>query len=763
MTSFVHLHVHTDFSYHDGTSTIAELISAAQDHQMNALAITDHDNMHGIVKFYDEAVKNGIKPIIGCEISVTAQDDPRCVETYHLTLLAENNLGLKNLICLTSDVYGSGCRVGKRVVSKIRLKEHAAGLIALSGCASGEVQSLILNRGYEEARAAVKWYRRTFGENNYFLEIMHHGYSDKDKILSLLPEISKEMSIPLVATCNVHYAYSGGAFVRDIIYCRDRQLTLDDIEMSDPVLDLKPSEQVIELFSGFPEAVRNTVKIAERCNCELPHGDFVMPSDGIVGDLSPDEFLEKLAKNGLKDKYPCAGKEVTDRLNQEMNIIKQTKYAGYFLLLWDIVEFARKHGIPCGPGRGSVSGSIVAYLIGVTMIDPMRYGLIFERFLNPDAPESPYVALDVCSERREEIVQYLLEKYGDSIARIASFKQMTAKDAIRSVLLAAGEDKEAVDAIANEIPAYCCSTGKKTTVDDILEAVGEKLKSPHYLILLFNAHILEQLVWKVDINPAGFALSKQNLSEIIPVFTTSDDEGNAVRTTQVDRQDLERLGIGTIDILGLKALSETERSLTSIAKEKGKRIDLNSIPLDDPAVYDIFCEGGTDGIFQFSGRGIKEMLIQAQPRTFEELMAISAMNRQGMEGVFKKYVLNKSNPERNFLPHPCLEPILSETYGVLLYQEQIIRIASVVAGFTTSEAESFRRALLGRHSLDVDSFKDQLVAHAMKHGFNKTTVQSILQILCREPIPFLKAHCASYTLITYRQTWLMRYNTCNAR
>lgn len=757
MTSFVHLHVHTDFSYHDGTSTIAELISAAQDHQMNALAITDHDNMHGIVKFYDEAVKNGIKPIIGCEISVTAQDDPRCEETYHLTLLAENNLGLKNLICLTSDVYGSGCRVGKRVVSKIRLKEHAAGLIALSGCASGEVQSLILNRGYEEARTAVKWYRRAFGESNYFLEIMHHGYSDQDKILSFLPEISKEMSIPLVATCNVHYAYSGGAFVRDIIYCRDRQLTLDDIEMSDPVLDLKPSEQVIELFSGSPEAVRNTVKIAERCNCELPHGDFVMPSDGIVGDPSPDECLEKLAKSGLKDKYPCAGKEVTDRLNQELNIIKQTKFAGYFLLLWDIVEFARKHGIPYGPGRGSVSGSIVAYLIGVTMIDPMRYGLIFERFLNPDAPESPYVALDVCSERREEIVQYLLEKYGDSIARIASFKQMTAKDAIRSVLLAAGEDKITVDTIANEIPAYCCTTGKKTTVDDFLEAVVEELKSPHYLILLLNAHILEQLVWKVDINSAGFALSNQNLSELTPVFTASDDEGNAVRTTQIDRQDLDRLGIGTIDILGLKTLSETERSLTSIAKETGERIDLNSIPIDDPNVYDLFCEGDIEGIFQFSGRGIKEMLIQAQPRTFEELMAISAMNRQGMEGVFKKYVLNKSNPERNSFPHPCLEPILRETYGVLLYQEQIIRIVSAIGGFTTSQAETFRRMLFQKESPEADSFNNLFIASAIEREMEDTTAQSILSMICCKPIPSLKAHCASYTLIAYRQVFLKSF------
>ncbi len=762
--NFVHLHFHSEYSLLDGAISLDKAIKQAHEFKMAALAITDHGNLFGAIKFYRKAYAMGIKPIIGCEVYVAphsrkvgaAQPLSSTETSYHLVLLVKDIIGYKNLMNLVSLGYLEGFYRKPRVDKELLEKFHG-GLICLSGCIKGEVPSLILKGKLKQAEEAAKWYQSTFGKGNYYLELLDHGLQDEKKVIEGLIKISDNLAIPLVATNDVHYIKKEDASVHDILLCIQTQTKVQDtkrLKFSSDEFYFKSSQEMSELFRDHPKALSNTVEIAEHCNLELDFEHLHLPHYEVGEGYTLNSFLRKLCYEGM---YTQVGDKLTEeqieRLEQELKIIEEMKYAGYFLIIWDMIRYAREKGIPVGPGRGSAAGSLVAYALRITQIDPLKYNLLFERFLNPDRVTMPDIDIDFCYERREEVIDYISKKYGaDKVSQIITFGRMQAKAVIRDVGRALDIPYSEVDKIARMVPPELNITLNSTL--ERVEAFGQSLKEGGQLKALIDAAFqLEGLVRHASTHAAGVVISSEPLINLVPLY--KEAKSNSV-VTQYDKDSIEAIGLLKMDFLGLRTLTVIDNVIRKI-NQTGITIHLEDIPLDDAETYKLLSEGEAIGLFQLESSGMRDLLRRLKPTSFEEIIALVALYRPGplSSGMIDEFIQNKYGKEVTYF-HPALKPVLEETYGMIVYQEQVMRIASDLAGFSMSEADELRRAMSKKNPEKMELMRERFIAGAKKyHKIDDELSNKIFELMARfAEYGFNKSHSAAYALISYQTAYL---------
>ncbi|MFA6449985.1 MAG: DNA polymerase III subunit alpha, partial [bacterium] len=762
---FVHLHLHTEYSLLDGAARVRKIIDKAIELNMKSLAITDHGNMFGMVKFYDAAVSKGLKPIIGCEIYVAPRrmkdkEHPQDTDRFHLLLLAKNDAGYRNLIKIVSVAHTEGFYYKPRADREL-IAAHHEGLIALSACLGGEVPAMIRRGQIEKAREHAIWHRDTFGEGNYYFELMDHGLKDQAIVNHALIEMSAELSIPLVATNDVHYINPDDAFVQDVMMCVEQGKTLEDsnrLSFESKEFYFKTAKEMSELFIDRPDAIAATAEIASRCMFELPKGNIFMPDFDVDAGKTPDSYLAELVTEGLKKKYPAVNDTIQKRAEYELGVIKKMGYSAYFLIVWDLIRFARSNGIAVGPGRGSVAGSIIAFALDITKIDPIKYDLLFERFLNPDRVSMPDIDMDFGDRRRDEVIKYAKYKYGeDRVAMIVTFNREKAKAAIRDVGRVLGMPLPVVDKVAKLIPFMI--PDKELTLENAIDH-NEELK---YLYendqemkrLLDISMQIEGLPRNVGKHAAGVVISKFPLTDQIPLYKSPKDEEPM---TQAPHEDLERIGLIKMDFLGLRTLSVVEDAVKYIKERTGKDLDLDSIPLNDEKTFRLFCKGETGGIFQFEGNTIRGLLMRSQPSCLEDLIALNALNRPGPLGadMDDKYIDNRKIKRDDIIyDHPLLKPILLDTFGIILYQEQVMRIAEVAAGFTLAEADNLRRVMSKKKAKEMEKVKEHFLKGAAPILNDQKMADFIFsQVDKFSGYGFNKSHSAAYAYLAYQTGYL---------
>ena len=718
---FVHLHLHTGYSLLDGSVRIDELVKKAREYQMPAVAITDHGNMFGAVDFYRKAMAAGIKPIIGSEVYVSTKSRHEKVRTpgdqyYHLILLVKNREGYKNLIKISSVGYLEGFYYKPRIDREV-LRSYSKGLIALSSCIQGEVAKCIIRGDMDRAREVAGTYLEIFDEGCFYLEVQDHGLEEERLVREGMVRLSDELGLPLVATNDVHFLEKEDHGAHDILLCiqtgKDR---------SDPnrlryneELFFKSPVEMEELFSDMPEALENTLKIAEKCNLLLDFEQTHLPVFPIPSEYETlDEYLEHEAMQGLARCYESITPELEQRLDYELGVIKETGFAGYFLIVRDFIEAAREKKIPVGPGRGSIAGSLVAFCLGITSVDPIKYGLLFERFLNPERVTMPDIDIDFCYERRSEVIQYVRDKYGEAnVAQIITFGRMLARAVVRDVGRVLGIPLSEVDRLAKLIPQQ---PGLAMTLDEAYQKI-EELKNlvdenEIYKKLFEYSRRLEGLVRHASVHAAGVVIAPGPVVEYAPLYRTNKSEV----TTQYDMKSVEKIGLLKMDFLGLKTLTVIDDTLHLVGKKDGKFRTMNDIPLDNQAVFTMLGEGQTAGVFQFEGNVPTDVLKKMKPDTFEDLIAVNALIRPGAlnSGMTDDYILRKQGKTKVEYPHPMLEPILRDTYGVILYQEQVMSIANVMAGFSLGQADILRRAMGKKHPEEMETQREDFAKGAEK-------------------------------------------------
>lgn len=768
---FVHLHVHTEYSLLDGANRIEDLISRTKELGMDAIAITDHGNMFGVVDFYKEAKKQGIKPILGSEVYVSIGDyrekNSNEKEQYHLVLLAENNKGYLNLMKIVSEGYVNGFYYRPRVDYNV-LKKYREGIIALSACIGGEVQKKLLHGDYSGAKASAIRYREIFGENNFFLELQDHGMREQKLINQELVNLSEELNIPLVATNDVHYLKQEDALVHDVLLCVQTGKIIDEEDRMKFPTDqfyLKSYEEMEELFGHVDGALENTVKIGERCNVEIEFGNLHLPEYEVPKGYTNVEYLEKLCRDGLKERYGKITEEIEKRFLFEFNTIVDMGYVDYFLIVWDFIKFAKDNGIIVGPGRGSAAGSLVSYALGIIDIDPLKYGLIFERFLNPERVTMPDIDVDFCYERREEVIDYVVDKYGeDRVAQIVTFGTMAARGAIRDVGRAINMSYGEVDYIAKQIPMELGMTIEKALeINKTLKGIYEEREDVRNLIDLALA--VEGLPRHTSTHAAGVVISKEPITEYVPLSRNKDSI-----TTQFTMTELEELGLLKMDFLGLRTLTVIRDAITLIEKNHGKKIDLSSITFDDPKVFEMFEKGETLGVFQFESAGMRQFLKELKPDNFENIIAANSLFRPGPMDQIPVYIRNKNAPEKIVYAHEKLKPILDVTYGCIVYQEQVMQIVRDIGGFSLGRADLLRRAM-SKQQMDtmeeerehfiygeVDEEGNVIIPGAVRNGVDEKTANKVYdQMADFAKYAFNKSHSAAYAVIAYRTAWLKTY------
>lgn len=758
MPDWVHLHVHTEYSLLDGAAAIQKLADSAAEQGMPAMAITDHGVMYGALKFYQAMTKAGVKPIIGCEVYVARRlrtdrvpkidDDP-----YHLVLLAMNAEGYSNLLALVSSAHLEGFYYRPRIDREL-LAAHHKGLIALSACLSGEVPRLILAEREEAAREAAGWHKELFGDR-YFLELQDQGISDQRRVNRAIRTLGRDMGIPLVATNDVHYLSKNDAQVHDVLLCIQTGKTVNDtdrMKFSTSEFYLKDQGEMARLFAEEPQALTNTFEIAERCDLKLELGKHLLP-EFVPPEGTPTEYLTRLCKEAMPQFYSADDTAAVERLEYELRIISQMGFPGYFLVVWDLIRFARSRGIMVGPGRGSAAGSIVSYLLGITQLDPIRHGLLFERFLNPERISMPDIDMDFCYERRGEVITYVRQKYGDDrVAQIVTFGTMAARAAIRDVGRAMGLPYGEVDRLAKLIPQELGITLEQamTTSAEIqkIEAEQPRIKS-----LLEIARAVEGFPRHASTHAAGVVIAAKPLTHYVPLTRSSEGEV----TTQFPMEDIEAIGLLKMDFLGLRTLTVIRDALRLIEEKTGKGLDMPAIPWDDEATAAMLRTGETTGLFQMESSGMRRLVVQLRPEGFEDLIPLMALYRPGPlgSGMVEDFIRSRHGERRVTYPHPMLEPILKETYGIILYQEQVMQICNTMGGFSLGEADLVRRAMGKKKPEVLASMRQKFMDGASIRGVEASKAGEVFDLMeFFAGYGFNKSHSAAYAWVAYETAYL---------
>ncbi|MEA3406661.1 MAG: DNA polymerase III subunit alpha [Chloroflexota bacterium] len=761
MTSFVHLHVHSEYSLLDGLARLPDLCQRAADLGMETLALTDHGQMYGIIKFHRAAEEAGIKPIYGCEVyqaprSRFQRKGRRDSKAYHLLLLAKNMTGYKNLLKLVTKANLEGFYYHPRIDRDL-LAEHAEGLICTSACMSGEVPSLIEEGRIDEAREAVGWFKEIFGAENYYLEIQRHRGIDKlEAVNEQLVALAQEFGLRCVATNDVHYVRKEDAAAQELLLAMQTNTTLSDpdrMRMGSDDFYLKSPQEMAELLPEYPEALENTVRIAEQCNVELEMDVYHLPRIEVPEPYTSQTYLRKLCEEGLERRYEEITPEIRERLEHELDVIHEMGFDDYFLINADLVNWAKNEAqMLVGPGRGSGASSLVSYALGITNLEPMSLGLIFERFLNPGRITMPDIDLDYPEDRRQEVIDYLTEKYGeDRTAQIATFGTMAARGAIRDVGRALGVPLPEVDRIARLIPL-----GPGQTITDALENVPELrglYDTKDYVRELIDYSLAVQgLSRHLSTHAAGVLIADKPLVEYTPLQQTPNGDGIL---SQFCMEDVEEIGLLKLDVLGLSTLTVLDRAFDWIERTEGITLTQDEIPLDDPRTYELLSSGEVTGIFQVESGGMRRILRDMQPSRFEEVIAILALYRPGPMQFIPNYINRKFGREKVSYRHPSLEPILKETYGIIVYQEQIIQIASDLAGYSPAEADLMRRAVGHKIEEELKEQRDRFVSGAVENDIPRETAEAIFDDIERfANYGFNKSHSAAYAVITLQTAYL---------
>lgn len=745
--TFVHLHTHSEYSFFDGACRLGELVARAGEFSMPALALTDHGGLHGAIEFYQLARQAGIKPIIGCEIYIA--------QNYHLVLLAKNRTGYENLVQLVSQAHLDG-PAHKPRVDKDMLACYAGGLIALSGCLSGEIPRLLLHGKYAEAREKTLEYQAIFGPGNFYLELQNHGLSQEIRCNRRLIELARETRIPLVATNDVHYLDRKDASVHELLVSIG---TLQTVHAPNPLklpteeFYLKSTGEMRNLFREIPQAIENTLKISEECNLELHLGSFRLPFFPLPQGVTNDDCLASLCEEGLSRRYANLTREIRDRLERELRIIGEMKLAPYFLIVADLVAFARKKGIPVGPGRGSAGGSLAAYALGITEIDPIEHNLFFERFLNPERSDLPDIDLDLCQRRRGEVLSYLHKKYGAGhVAQIGIFSTLGARGAVRDAGKALGVPQRIVDLVATNLPHFSGPGGLDHALSTLPEFKTIPINEEPFQTLIAKAKRIEGRVRHRSIHPAGVVISQESLKKTVPLQLAPGGE----IVTQYGPESLEALGLLKIDLLGLRNLTIIDDTLKLLAKTRGVQVTPDEIPHDDPAAYTLLQNGETLGCFQLESAGMRSLLKKLKPTNMRDLIALLALYRPGPwdSGMVERFLKRRHGEEPVHYPHLCLEPVLRDTYGIVLFQEQVMQVAHLAAGYRMGEADLLRRAV-AKKSADLKGHEQKFIQGCLNNGFSEEEARKIFESLTRfAGYSFNKAHSTAYACISYQTAYL---------
>ena len=760
MPDFVHLHNHSDYSLLDGAASINKLVEKAESFGMKHLALTDHGNMFGVLRFYKACKAKGINPIIGCEFYIAPKS--RLVKSgaenqnkyHHLVLLAKNKTGYQNLLVLVSQGYLDGFYYKPRIDNEL-LEKHSEGLICSSACLAGEVPNLLLNGQFDEARRAAEYYRDLFGPDHYYLELQDHGIVEQKKVNPLLIQLSKETGIPLIATNDIHYLERNHAEAQDILICigtgkkaaDEKRMRFDSQEFY-----FKSPDEMAEIFKETPEAISNTVKIAEMCSLEIPLPGPLLPDYEIPeGFENPDAYMRHLVYAGLETLYPEVTGEIRSRTEFELEIIQGMGFTGYFLIVWDFIHFARENGIPVGPGRGSGAGSIVAYAMRITDIDPLKYNLLFERFLNPERVSMPDFDVDFCFERRNEVIDYVTAKYGaEKVGAICTFGTLKTKAVLKDVARVLDIPFNESNEISKLVPE-----GPKINLEKALDMEPRlkeyREKGGTYRRLIDTALVLEGMNRHSSTHACGMVIGRSKLTDYVPLYK---DSKTGQISTEFTMDQLEECGLVKMDFLGLKTLTlikNTENLIHKIDPD----FNVETVSEEDKATFKMLGEGKSTAVFQFESSGMQGILKQAKPTTIEELIALNALYRPGPMQFIPQYIDSKMGRSPIKYPHSDLKEILEPTYGVIVYQEQVMQVAQIIGGFSLGKADILRRAMGKKKEKEMEKMKIDFLEGAVKKGYNRKLADEIFEML--KPFAgygFNKSHAAAYSVVAYKTAFL---------
>ncbi len=766
---FVHLHLHSDFSLLDGACRLNDLMGLAKKYGMQSVALTDHGNLFGIIQFYEAAVKNNIKPIIGCEVYVARENrkdrSGRSDNSHHLILLAENQTGYQNLVYLVSQGFLEGFYYRPRIDLGL-LQDHHQGLIALSACLKGIVPYTILRYGYDQAMQEAGRLQEIMGKGNFFLELQDHRLEDQKRVNPEIVRLSRAMGIPLVATNDCHYLSPDDTEAHDVLLCIQTGKTVQEtsrMKYDSDQFYFKSPEEMYTLFGDYPEALQNTVEIADRCRVgiQLKNPKLQLPNYDVPAGDTLESYFEKIVHIGFEERKPqllkqdevgklrCPLSEYQTRLKYEVGVIEQMGLAGYFLIVWDFINYARQQKIPVGPGRGSAAGSLVSYCLHITDLDPLQYDLLFERFLNPDRISMPDIDCDFCMRRRSEVLEYVTGKYGrDKVCQIITFGAMMARQVTRDVGRALDISLPEVNRIAKMIPS------NYKTLEEAIAAepkIQEAQKDPQIHKLLEIAKKLDGFSRHSSVHAAGVVITPLPLIDLVPLYKSNKDE----IMTQFQMTDLEKIGLLKMDFLALANLTIIDDALKQIEKQLGVVVDLDHVDLEDPATYKIFADGQTTGVFQFESSGMKDSLRKVKPTQFEDLIALNALYRPGPMGNIDDFARRKHGTSKITYVFPEEEEILKETYGIIVYQEQVMRLVNAIAGFSLAEADELRKAI-GKKKKDLMQVqKERFIERCKARGIAETKAQSYFQMIeTFGSYGFNKSHSTAYAYLAYQTAYL---------
>ena len=804
MKEFVHLHLHTEFSLLDGLARINKLVDIIKERGWKAVAITDHGNMYGVIKFFEACVQNGIKPIIGQEFYICHDRKSRTnrEDTGHLILLAKNNTGYQNLLKLSSFAFLEGMYYKPRIDYEL-LEKYSEGIICLSACLAGHIPQYILQRQYDEADKLALWFKKVFGED-FYLEIQNHNLPEEKEVLIKLTEMSERLAIPLVATNDVHYLYKEDSELQDVLMCVQMGKTYDDpdrMKFETQEFYLKTYEEMQEALPGYEEALNRTIEIADKCNVNIKTkslreiaegGNTLIPADDQLGATEnfipkyiPDtgessyEFLSRLAWEGLRRNYKTIPPEYEERLKMELETINKLGYVEYFLIVWDYINFARNNDIPVGPGRGSGAGSLVAYCTGITQVDPMRYDLFFDRFINPERVSMPDFDVDFCMDRRREVIEYAKQRYGaDHVSNIVTFGNMQAKNAIKDVARVLRYPYSEVDKITKEIPNkpvkkppvlryYFGTTGKEEDKQFIIPELRAMYDEDIEVKRVIDMAIkLEGVPRNVSMHAAGVLIAPDPVYDHVPMAKSGEDE-----ITQFDMTELEHLGLLKFDFLGLRTLTDIHKAIKYIKQIHGVEIDFTKMEYDDPKVFELIGSGNTEAVFQLESGGMKKFMMDLQPTSLEDVIAGISLYRPGPMDFIPKFIHGKREPDKIEYEDPCLVPILSTTYGCIIYQEQVMKIFQVMAGFSLGGADNVRRIMSKKKPEKLPpekekflhGWKDPLgqkkdIPGAIALGHDEKVAEKVFDQMAKfAGYAFNKSHAAAYAYVSYQTAYLKTY------